>query len=654
MAKQVEGSGQIGVKPIVPVPGDRSPPLPNVSDRIPPGPVEQPDPRTGRRPGRNPGRSRQPEPNRQPTPPDIGNDHAYLAFSGGGWNSHSMLAGMISGALDELEDSGQPRSLSKLLESVEGISANSGGSWFLSMLAYSRNFSSIFENRNTNNQYKSNRGFNGQTRQLFLGFPVNSALEAGIQSVLSSAGVSQSTINRVRDWMSLAGRFASHLGENGLNWRSFVEKLVYKPLGMFDELKHTLLTDPRQDWATDKDLIIASALQTAPTVLDARERGWYSVTDSSMWAKGSLNTPGWSNLKSQTTPLTYYSEVKEPGTQPIAKVLLNGGNGTIYYSNNGSPLGNNDPAATSQTIPSLWTSEDVYPSTNPLVLDATIASSSFLALLASPKSTEDLIGFEPAQNYIAELAKDLAPYTTFGKKNSSYTMDTFNQHAFPMVPSDSSDSDIFESVYSQYTEGRAAKLADGGYADNTAAANMLRHIQDTDGTIAPFELTIFANSSDDPVTGIQMKVGNNGELSEFRLPTDVAALFGNSDGRNNDGKVIEGPLPWQGDKIISPQIFSPSAWIGESADWSYSQGDVDISYYQLNVRTMANDDFGIKPNQRGKVNLFVASNKDSFAGPIMPQYLDAYDENFDVYRKAIGSQGGFNFIKDAFNLSNVG
>jgi hypothetical protein len=240
-----------------------------------------------------------------------------------------MLAGMISGALDALEDSGQPRSLAKLLESVEGISANSGGSWFLSMLAYSRNFSSVFENRNTNNQYKSSSGFNGETRQLFLGFPVNSPLEAGIVSALTSAGVSQSTIGQVREWMSLAGRFASHLGENGLNWRSFVEKLVYKPLGVLEELKHTLLTDPRQDWATDKDLIIASALQTAPTVLDARPRGWHSVTDSSMWAKGGLDIPGWSNLKSQTTPLTYYSEVREAGTQPIAKVLLNGGSGII-------------------------------------------------------------------------------------------------------------------------------------------------------------------------------------------------------------------------------------------------------------------------------------------------------------------------------------
>jgi len=41
-----------------------------------------------------------------------------------------MLAGMVSGALDALEDSGQPRSLKKLFESGDGIAANSGGSCF--------------------------------------------------------------------------------------------------------------------------------------------------------------------------------------------------------------------------------------------------------------------------------------------------------------------------------------------------------------------------------------------------------------------------------------------------------------------------------------------------------------------------------------------
>ena len=35
----------------------------------------------------------------------------YLSFSGGGFNSHSFLAGMLSGALDSLEDAGRIRDL---------------------------------------------------------------------------------------------------------------------------------------------------------------------------------------------------------------------------------------------------------------------------------------------------------------------------------------------------------------------------------------------------------------------------------------------------------------------------------------------------------------------------------------------------------------
>ena len=56
----------------------------------------------------------------------------YFSFSGGGFNSHSFLAGMISGSLDSLHKSGRIRDIGLLTRSVDGFSANSGGSWFLS------------------------------------------------------------------------------------------------------------------------------------------------------------------------------------------------------------------------------------------------------------------------------------------------------------------------------------------------------------------------------------------------------------------------------------------------------------------------------------------------------------------------------------------
>jgi len=98
------------------------------------------------------------------------NDDVYLAFSGGGWNSHSMLAGMIAGMLDGMHNERRNemarRSLLRLFHNVEGISANSGGSWFLTQLAYSDPFSESFESPREVNAYNTT-GFNGQTRNLF-------------------------------------------------------------------------------------------------------------------------------------------------------------------------------------------------------------------------------------------------------------------------------------------------------------------------------------------------------------------------------------------------------------------------------------------------------------------------------------------------------
>ena len=68
----------------------------------------------------------------------------YLSFSGGGFNSHSLLAGMIAGSLDTLEKNGRTRDLGLLTRYVDGFSANAGGSWFLSQLSYSQKFLNQF------------------------------------------------------------------------------------------------------------------------------------------------------------------------------------------------------------------------------------------------------------------------------------------------------------------------------------------------------------------------------------------------------------------------------------------------------------------------------------------------------------------------------
>ena len=90
----------------------------------------------------------------------------YLSFSGGGFNSHSLLAGMIAGSLDALEKDERIRDLELLTRSVDGFSANSGGSWFLTQLSYSQKFLNQFKTSQSADLYNS-IGYNGQIADIY-------------------------------------------------------------------------------------------------------------------------------------------------------------------------------------------------------------------------------------------------------------------------------------------------------------------------------------------------------------------------------------------------------------------------------------------------------------------------------------------------------
>ena len=66
---------------------------------------------------------------------------ANLSFSGGGWNTHTALSATFSAALQKLRGETQASAtFADLFAPTSSISANSGGAWFLGMLAYSQYF----------------------------------------------------------------------------------------------------------------------------------------------------------------------------------------------------------------------------------------------------------------------------------------------------------------------------------------------------------------------------------------------------------------------------------------------------------------------------------------------------------------------------------
>lgn len=559
----------------------------------------------------------------------------WLSFSGGGWNSHSLLAGLFAGALDRIEQQGTEArfALGDLMRYVKGISANSGGSWFLSQLAYSSRFLDQFDTINDRDNYTTT-GYNGAVRRIIsslpsigLGTEVGASLKLIRDWLVANFGANNPTLAPTLDWIEFLGKALRFLGSNAFDWRPFVEELVFRPFGMNSELAAVGLDDPRQAWAFSKDLVIATAAATSPAVLETTIG---ATIDSTLVAA----TPTLSGA--QTRPLGIVSRripsgdlqvfLDNPGTDPMS----------INYSSD-RMISPPDPLNVNVSLP-VGMASDLG------VIDATVASSSALALLAQPRAFT-IAGNEvgPIERTLASGFQRLSPLAQFrdgvlmGQPVS--LIDRFK------MPASQTLSSAFDTRYQQAAALRQLRLMDGGYADNTSASSMLRQIQQDQGTSRPFDLTIFVNSSEDPLTGVRMPIGpGTTQLSSYRVPRDVSLLFGRNSGGVDalSGMLVQGPFPApMVNQVPSPQIFKVDAWRGETQpEWQFRRDSVSIQYFDLNVTTVANRQFGISAGQAGRVRLFISNNSESFAAPRDLPMLQEYDQNYSFARAAIRDAGG--------------
>jgi len=600
-------------------------------------------------------------------------DNVYLAFSGGGWNSHSMLAGMIAGMLDGMHKERRmaPRSLDRLFNNVEGISANSGGSWFLTQLAYSKPFSESFESSRELDAYNTT-GFNGQTRNLFQASPSSARSLLGLDNPIGGI-VWEYLPSEEKELLSL---FAPRIEQTGLNWNRFVKNTVYAPYGMNQELAaHTLASD-RELWAEDKDIIVASAIHSFPAIL-SKTSTRYNV------ARATSSVPGM-DLNVSVLPISFVSKkIVNTNWNPVMGdddddlLTQQGQTNILQWDNRGRDRGNGSTVNYFQTnyrgdlvngssrngIPIAQDQyrggggdddSGGYATTNNMgVIDATVASSSAASLLAAPRTYDLLLSGVPLTRP-ETLAKDITKFQVSGRLKDLAPAMRFTDQAYGRAVI---ETNIPHSSSAVQANKKYVRLADGGYADNTSVANLIRHIQDKHGITYNFVVSLFMNTSDDPLTGVQMKIDQEGRLpnslTPFKLPADVTKLFGNSNGRHSDGLIIPGPAGLGNSP--SSRIFKDDAFFRRGNDqvfpsfrYNHDDGNFSVAGYRLNVETVENRIFGITGGQEGVLNVFVASNKASAAAPTSGSVLNAYADNFNFYRDAVTTGSNFNYFKDAF------
>ena len=542
----------------------------------------------------------------------------YFSFSGGGFNTHSLLAGMISGCLDALENSGRIRDVGLLTKSAAGFSANSGGSWFLSQLSYSQKFLNQFETEQLAGNYNST-GYNGQISDIFQGISTSakSSSYSEIVNSLQSGSDSLSATSLIDSWFSM-------LDESGFNWRAFNQQITFKPFSMAPLMSSISFDAERLSWSSGKDFVVSTSLQAKPVVLDSI--GIFANKIFSQAVSEAVDSAA------QTIPLSLVSVAQDASSSSAyrAAAFLPAGSNALKYSTNawmGAP--NPKQIDLSSTIDASQLS----------VFDVATASSSAVGLLAAPASYAGIFGattastLSPLVNQLSYELSDLAPPAMF--QDGVMLMPG-------EVPTGSSLSTQFNSLSSDLT----TRLADGAYVDNTSAAYMVKHIQSEQAIDDPFYLTVFSNSTTSPEKGISMP--GAGQNQPFTVTSDVAALFGNSDGTGNDGSVVINTT--MGNQTTpSPQVFAPDAWHGVEPLWTYESGAIDIALYRLSVETVDNKAFDVKAGQSGTVDVYVSRNSSSAPAPHETSNLTAYAQNYDVFRKAVNS-GGFDYLSDSFGV----
>jgi hypothetical protein len=479
----------------------------------------------------------------------------HTAFSGGGWRAHTAQAAWMMGMLDAADSD-----LDGVLSNVRSMSANSGGSWFLSHMAHSEPFRSSLEEDNAKNNYMTT-GYLGQLK------PLIPDIEAGCPgNPLGSI---------CEKWFALRALVALTGGWTSLNWSDIVRDLVYGPFDMNIELADVPMSGVREAWAGDKTLIVAAAMLTEGVVLNQTgiqfEKNMYRAEA----ALSDVIPP-----QNMVTP-AFFAGVGTSGHEAPA-FFSAGPMYARYSSNQWGWAGGPGPAVSVTPLDA-----------DALVMSATTASSAAAAAGASADAVAKVSAGYPIPLTSAEIAYLL-----------SDTAPAFDMGTAPMELVRQPQSEDLGN-WQQLEKLPLVRMADGGYIDNTAVAYVLKHIQ-TNDLDDGFNIVAFVNTDT-----------TQPNPAGAKIPLDFAQLFGEGSGEMCAGGVCLETIDQQVfdstplDEVEATWTYEPGGV------------DVELSYIVFPVVTVYNPSFGIEGGSFGTVHLFT-SRSGVGAAPLGPDDIVAW------------------------------
>lgn len=494
----------------------------------------------------------------------------HVAFAGGGWRAHTGHAAWTMSLLDSGAET-----LDDVFGNVQTLSSNSGGTWFLSMLAYSQAFRASVELKDAFANYVD-QGYLGQERRLLEG---SEAVDSEFCSLFDD-----------HPYLHFYCRLASVAGGEGVVWTDIINKVVFEPFGMNDELAATRLGDARQSWADDKSLLMAATLLTDEAVLtenDFLDKLYYN-------AKLTASGPKQVNV----SPVTFSSVSSGKSSPPF----LAAAGFDVHYTENADI----DPAHASNTF------EDPLPNDQVPVLMATAASSAAAGAVASHQVLVDN-DFDLAWQ-IAYVLSDLAV---------AFELTQPIAHASPE-----------ERTVDELAKSKFARLADGGYLDNSGIAQLVRFLQ-ANGASTSFQIVAFDN--------VQQAFTPTGGGAAVGI--DIAYPFGKGLGPGGDRLCVGTSTDQICVTVPDQQIFGADALGGTTAIWSDTPDPTkpgyELIYTRYAVTTVDNETLGVTAGSQGILHAFTCVWPDADTGPFNgASDFDAYAAMLDGIRTALEAEGG--------------
>ncbi|MEZ4779483.1 MAG: hypothetical protein R2786_08910 [Flavobacteriaceae bacterium] len=508
----------------------------------------------------------------------------HVAFAGGGWRAHTAHSAWVISLLNN----GQ-YTLIDAFANVGTVSSNSGGSWFSTMLFYSQDFVNDIQAPNAYSTWPST-GWIGKQRNLFDAVTACDDEPDGIY------------LECVFDY------YTNTNYTGGTLWKLLVESLVYKDYN----LGTTLLSDPHQSWAADKNLLLASSLLTNAVVLNR---------DDTVWKNHN-----------------YYQACLSPDTP-----ILNGDSGSSCTTAR-------PPDVTPATFSSI-------PNTSSYV-----ASPFFAALQPNTQASTFNLGYtsdyvvstppQYAETVTLPLANDSVPVMTAAAASSAASGFGASEHitglfdlsylfeddalSFSLQNNTVAYMDLNGMALQDLASNVTVRLADGGSVDNAAVAQLVRSLQ-LNNQDQGFNIVAFDN-----VSSITQPTGG------ANVGIDIASLFGYPDPLCVNLKLTEYC-------ITTPdlQIFEATPLYSTPATWSYPEGKNELVYTAYQVTTLANPAMGITAGSTGTLHAFTCSYPTAATAP-----LDG-DTNFDAYAAMFTfinaglndpKNGGMYYLKTAMGL----